>query len=426
MKRAALLAMSLLLMTVVVGAQDIPAITGSIAIIGSDHNVYIIDENGAERALTNDGDTSRRYQFPTWSTDGRLSFFCCDINFASAMFVEVYVATPDMTAAKLLYRATDEAYTYSYWSPANCSEGPACRDLAVLLARRASPFKVELIRQNGTSTTSRSIGSGSPFYFSWNQDGERMLWHRDNEKMTIFSSGDDTEVSVTDQTPNGFQAPAFSPVDDRAAVVVAESGGLTNALVILDGDEQVTLLEGIPAAIRSYANVMAFTWSPDGRYLAYRAINRFGASSLFVVDVDKGDLVATTGEVNVIAFFWSPDSSKLMYMTPTVASGDAFARPRLVSSQPIDNFYAWSLLNIETGASSAVTTFSPSASMLYVLAYFDQFAQSHRFWSPDSRYFLYSGLTDGGVTSVNILDTTDSATVPFTIADGELGVWSYQ
>jgi hypothetical protein len=64
--------------------------------------------------------------------------------------------------------------------------------------------------------------------------------------------------------------------------------------------------------------------------------------------------------------------------------------------------------------------------MLYLLAYFDQYSQSHQIWSPDSRYLVYGERVDGGGSSVKILDTSAEAPVPFTVADGEIGIWSYQ
>jgi hypothetical protein len=64
--------------------------------------------------------------------------------------------------------------------------------------------------------------------------------------------------------------------------------------------------------------------------------------------------------------------------------------------------------------------------MFYLLAFFDQFSQSHQLWSPDSRYIVYAEMIDGGESLVKILDTTADAFVPFTVAEGEIGIWSYQ
>lgn len=408
-----------------VRAQQAVGIIGHIAFIGADHNVYVIGENGEAVALSNDGSTERRYQFPTWATDGQLAFFCCDVNFSSHMSIETYVATPDLTAAKLLTTAADEAYTYSYWAPSACGDGPSCRDLAVLLARRGDSFRVDLIRVNGASVSSRVVGTGAPFYLSWNRDGQHLLWFRNNTEIALYDVETSTSSTYSTAIPGGMQAPAWSPADDRAAVILRDDSN-TNAVVILADQEQSVLLGGIPAEIRGSFNITAVGWSPDGRYLAYRLINRFGASPLFVLDSVDGTTVAATSDVNVVAFFWSPDSQHILYLTPRGVAGDANVQSSRIAYQAETPTFTWSILDIETSQSRELTSFVPTASMFYLLAFFDQFSQSHRVWSPDSRYIVYAETVDGGESLVKIIDTTADHFVPLTVAEGDIGIWSYQ
>lgn len=406
-------------------AQEPIDIVGQIAYIGADHNVYVIGSSGKAVALSNDGSTARRYQFPTWATDGQLAFFCCDVNFSSQMSIETYVATPDLTAAKLLNAEVDEAYTYSYWSPSACSEGPSCRDLALLLARRGDSFRVDLIRVNGATASARVVGTGAPFYLSWNRDGQRLLWFRNNTEIALYDVVTSASQAYSSAIPGGMQAPAWSPADDRAAVILRDDSGM-NALVILDDEQRNVLVSGIPAEIRGSFNITAVGWSPDGRYLAYRLINRFGASPLFVLDSVDGTTVAASSDSNVVAFFWSPDSQRILYLTPGSAAGDAEAKPVPVSYQSEIPAFKWSMLDVQAGQSREMVSFAPTASMFYLLAFFDQFSQSHRIWSPDSRYIVYAETIDGGESLVKILDTTADPFVPFTVAEGDIGIWSYQ
>ena len=406
-------------------AQEPIDIVGQIAYIGADHNVYVIGPSGEAVALSSDGSTARRYQFPTWATDGQLAFFCCDVNYASQMSIETYVASPDLTAAKLLSNAVDEAYTYSYWSPSACADGPSCRDLALLLARRGDSFRVDLIRVNGVTATSRVVGTGAPFYLSWNRDGQRLLWHRNNTEIALYDVEASASQAYSSAVPGGMQAPAWSPADDRAAVVLRDDSAM-NALVILDDEKQNVLVSGIPSEIRGSFNITAVGWSPDGRYLAYRLINRFGASPLFVLDAVDGTTVAATSDSNVVAFFWSPDSQRILYLTPSGSAGDAYAQPVRVSYQGSTPAFVWSVLDVQAGQSREIVSFVPTASMFYLLAFFDQFSQSHRIWSPDSRYIVYAETIDGGESLVKILDTTVDPFVPFTVAEGDIGIWSYQ
>lgn len=411
--------------TIASSAQEPLDIVGHIAFVGADHNVYVVGSDGHHVALSSDGSTGRRYQFPTWATDGRLAFFCCDVNFSSQMSIETYVASPDLTAAKLLSSSVDEAYTYSYWSPSPCSDGSTCRELALLLARRGDSFRVDLISVNDLSATARVVGTGAPYYFSWSRDGQRLLWYRNNAEIARYDVATGDSQTYQSAIPGGMQAPAWSPADDRAAVILRDDSD-TNAVVILDGEDQSVLLGGMPAEIRGSFNITAISWSPDGSYIAYRLINRFGASPLFVLDSVNGTTVAATTDINVVAFFWSPDGKRILYLTPGGAAGDADARSTRVSFQASTPAFTWSILDLETGQSHVLTSFTPTASMFYLLAFFDQFSQSHQLWSPDSRYIVYAEMIDGGESLVKILDTTTDAFVPFTVAEGDIGIWSYQ
>ncbi len=140
----------------------------------------------------------------------------------------------------------------------------------------------------------------------------------------------------------------------------------------------------------------------------------------------------------MIAFFWSPDSQSLAYVSPVrvreAGTFDASYHPADLN-RPVQQGefrLRWSVLNTDSGSSTVLSLFAPTDPLLYLLTYFDQFAQSHRLWSPDSRYLVYAernnsgngGQSPGGGT-VSILDTTAPDAVPFTVADGVLGIWSF-
>ena len=51
------------------------------------------------------------------------------------------------------------------------------------------------------------------------------------------------------------------------------------------------------------------------------------------------------------------------------------------------------------------------------------------FWSPDSRYLVYSEVieVDGGYTpQVSVIDVSQPASNPIKVADGVFGVWSFE
>ena len=84
------------------------------------------------------------------------------------------------------------------------------------------------------------------------------------------------------------------------------------------------------------------------------------------------------------------------------------------------------MLDVATGANRRLASFLPTSDMIYLLTYFDQFSQSHRVWSPDSQNLVYGELTADRQPVVTILSTSGTDSVPLTIAEGQIGVWSYE
>lgn len=397
------------------GQSTPPNFPGKIAYIGPDFNVYVYAEN-ANTALTDDATIQRHYQWPTWSNDGRLAYFCCDARFMlPPMRIETYISRNGLDSGKLIYAKEDEAFTYAYWSPSDCDEAAACRDLAVLLSRPNLPFKVEVIRDNSRTPSSKSVGSAAPFYFSWSPDGTRMVWQLNNRSLRLFDVDGDNEQSLVETPPGRMQAPQWSPVDDRVLVAALNADSETSDIILVDDGIATSLQEQVEG-------IIALSWSPDGRYIAYSVVSRQRGSVLVVVDSTSGEINSLARADVIPAFFWSPDSTQIAYVTPSIAGSAS------VSTTPAQNStlrLQWNVLNIETEVVQSLSTFAPTNDMLYLLTYFDQFAQSHRLWSPDSRYIVYGESLENGEESVTILDTDSASGVTYSIASGSIGIWSY-
>jgi TolB protein len=86
---------------------------------------------------------------------------------------------------------------------------------------------------------------------------------------------------------------------------------------------------------------------------------------------------------------------------------------------------AWSVIDIPTGSTRRYGSWLPTREMVYLLSFFDQFSQSHRIWSPDSRYLVFSETNADNRSSISLLDTTQADSVPLSIADGLIAIWSY-
>jgi TolB protein len=132
----------------------------------------------------------------------------------------------------------------------------------------------------------------------------------------------------------------------------------------------------------------------------------------------------------VLAFFWSPNSERIAYITlaNTPGSFNAFdsksAWLKTLAQGQIPRL-VWSVFDVRTEETRRYGAFVPTREMIYLLSFYDQFAQSHRLWSPNSTHLVYGEVSPDGQSFVSILDTTRAVSVPLNIADGVIGIWSF-
>lgn len=402
----------------------LPDIPGHIAYIGFDQNVHLLDlEQNARVQLTSDAGvtsrTARLYQWPTWSNDGRLAYFGTTITSAGSIALDVLITSDAEVPAVAAYSATDISFTYAAWSPRNCTESESCRDLAVLISdSEIEAFRVTVVRDD-SEDNSFSAGTGAPFYFSWSPNGQSMVLHRDNSRVDTFDVSS-REERVISRFVGTFFAPAWSPVDDRILIAVpGDSEGSSDLAIVSDGSST-----SVTSIVEDVGNPVSFSWSPDGNRIAYLD----GVGTLFVVDAVSGELTAGSLASGTLAFFWSPNSQHIAYVSlatrdPGTFSAKATEPGRVLQTVPGLN---WSILDVESGVVRRYGSFQPTREMAYLLTYFDQFSQSHRIWSPDSRHIVYGELTASGAPVINVLDALQATTLPLAVAEGVVGVWSFE
>ncbi|MBI5961393.1 MAG: hypothetical protein HY866_21820 [Chloroflexi bacterium] len=394
--------------------RALPASSGKIAISGADGNIHLYDvDSKVLTPLTSDAVPGRKiYNWPTWSTDGHLAYFGVDLDHNPPYQLGIFVQPPG-GAPEQVYTADDESFTYAYWSPADCPVGK-CRDLAVLYTASGGDLAVRRVRSlnGGTDFSVDDIGAGSPFYWDWSPDGQAMIWARFGYQLELYDVASAEIVQTYSEQLGTQRAVDWSPIDNRLLAAVA-ADNRTSDLTVFDGDQRQILAAGLDG-------IISFEWSPDGSYVAY-ADDDLG--NLYIVDSHTGVQTAAVAG-SVVGFFWSPDSSKIAYITITreETNDNTAAKP---SAQQGELVIRWNVYNADTKSNNRLAEFLPTQSMIYYLQFYDQFARSHRLWSPDSRYIVYAESTRERYSIVSLQDTRDPGAAPQTIMEGNFGVFSW-
>lgn len=405
-------------------AQDATIYTGHIAFIGTDGNVYLFDPNSSQPVpLTTDATVTpslaRLYEWPTWSVDGRLAYFETTVE-DNNLNLDVHISSDGRTPGDIRYSVENTAFTYAAWSPGSCMDADRCRDLAMLLSPAgADGFAVRLLRDVTPDETASitEIGTGAPFYFSWSPDGLRMVWQRNNARVDIYDVMDTAISSTLTRQSGQFFAPAWSSVDDRVLYGAANPQGTTDLTIAVpvDSNSQVGRI-----TVPGLNGPISFAWSPDGNHIAYTD----ATGSLTVIDAVTDQAITRTIP-GVGAFFWSPDSQALALVMME-------QQPALFNVKPAQRIMQengqlqWAVLNVPTDSLQSYSTFIPTRQMAYLLTYFDQFASSHRVWSPDSRHLIYAEQLSTAESVIAVLDVTNTASIPLAIAEGVIGIWSFE
>jgi TolB protein len=416
-----------------VGAGQIP---GKVAFVGLDHQIYLVDPNGgAAQALTR-GDAGRmanasgpivavtdvqsqqpaasdqHFSWPTWSPDGQ-TLLVTGVTTAvggvpqQAGVYRLDVAHPGTVSP--LYENREHGPIYLYYSPTG-------EDVAVLLLESGA-IGLALLRVSDGALY--RVGLGFPYYFSWRRDGEAIVTHTGGSPEPDHTAevslidvksahGGNPEVTKLSDKPVQFRAPSWSPDGSRVAYAVARREGHGAMLVVRSKDGQERELSPVSSRV-------VFTWAPDGKTLAVAEATTpdnllFGGINLVrVADGHRETLYA--GPVG--AFFWSPDASQVLVAAPEFDSGE----------------WRWEVVNRSTREVRHIARFFPTPEFQFMTSYFDQFAQSHQLWAPDSRHFVYFGYPTTAhdesqpVPATIWIGDTKTAKVR-RVADGRAAFWS--
>jgi len=286
------------------------------------------------------------------------------------------------------------------------------------------------------------LATGSPFYWQWTDDAQRLFIH-------TGYAGADARLEILDATgveeghsvarPGFFQSPGISP-SGRYLAYAEEVNGESSQLVIADRQADSFQTERHPGQV-------AFSWSPRDDLLAVIS-EETGAGHFYgplrLVDA-RTEEVRLLARETVIAFFWSADGGRIAAFTlhersddvqvtvsdPSVPDGTANkTQGNDLSSRakPIQQLQTPTLgliiIDVETGSTQILRHFQPSqAFATQFLPFFDQYALSHQIWSPDSLSLVIPENVDG---QDGILILPVAGDEPRQLTAGDMPVWSHQ
>ncbi len=385
---------------------------------GANNRLAVID---GERLYTIDPDGQRqviiepRGNVPTgaliWTRDGQRLVYAQTLGPDS----QLISVRPDGSDPLIVFQS-DRVKVPFYLNGA-----PDDRHIAFLIADTTRGLDLQVAALDQTDSA-RSVAKGQPNYVSWSPDGQALLLHiggiASNAFIGTYRLGDDQPITL-ESSPGEFQTPLWSSDDQH---LYARSEGAQGELISQSDTTTRTLT--------TFDSGIVFSASPDGEYVAY-ALSTPSSFLYNTLTVVKRDGTAATAieRGDVMAFFWSPDGHQLAYLTGALVSpgpvgrAGGLAAPRRQSSQSLQT--TWHVIDMVTGQHQVLTTFEPNESFLYLIQYFDQFAQSIALWSPDSRSLVYTGTPFGRSNGVYVVDTQAANPQAVYVGSGDFAIWSW-
>lgn len=386
----------------------LPDDTGAVnrlVVQAADGNIYTVNPDGSDTiALTDDASRTHVYQQPTWSpTADRIAWAEIDVDGDQPRSALV-TARPDgsgTTRADTRFPAF-----YLSWSP----DGSRL----AYLSNWDSGLALNVLDVDGGGTEVDMLEQGQPLYFSWAPDGRQLFAHIDASRLTFFTI--DGEQRPLEADPAPFPAPQWSA--DGSRLVYAVDTEDEQHLVVTDdaGTDRVR--------ITSFDGSIAFALSPDGTRLAYvetqRSVGTNAFGPLFLTDLET-NATRELSRVPVLAFFWSPDGRYLLFLRP---AENQEPEPEAISTERQEDelWLRWDVWNGER--TYPLSRFVPSTVYLRdYLRFFDQYARSMTPWAPDSSAFVYTGRTPDGTEGVWV-HPVDEGSTPTFLTEGVYAAWS--
>lgn len=384
-----------------------------LAVIDGDQ-IYTVDPDGSKR-LNLDHNGSVPTAALIWSHDGQHLIFS-ETGRGQGRLIS---AQPDGQAPRVLYE-TDQLS-----APFYMNGSPDDRFVAFLVPSAANAMELQ-VAQTDQPHSARLAVPGQPNYASWSPDSQALVVHIGSNRADAFVGTytlSDTEPNKIETNPAAFQAPVWSPAGPAAQRwVYARQRGSQGELVMNT--------DGRVESLASFEGGIAFALAPDGQHAAYTisTADSFLYRGLTVVDL-AGHSSQTIYKGDLVGFFWSPDGQKIAYLTGALVEPSSIGRAGGLASPPVQQTrrtlqLTWHVIDLASGQTLDLSTFQPTEAFVYLITYFDQFAQSIAVWSPDSRSLVYTGTPLVGGRGVYVIETQPKSAPRFA-GTGDFAIWSW-
>ncbi len=421
------------------------------------NDIVFVDLKGQLGTIRHDGANLQQitapdisFQFPAWSPNGQ--WIAATGRTATGVGVYTVAAQPSGDDPLTLYESSEQIPFYLYWRPDN---------QAVTFIANHPTEGLGFYTASLSAYSSRLLRTGQPCFWDWTPQGDQILLHtgansENAELMFIDPDGDPFSQKNIAQ-PGLFQAPGIS--SDGEFWAFASSDWM--------GNQQIVVHNSVGEVARAaYDGATAFNWNPAGRQIAFIApnspIQRY-YGSLRVLNVEDGQ-IELVSDGTILAFFWSPDGEHLLYFTVSDDSpetSELITPPQQYSRngttgtngvyrngngshataslheslglyeiptrhrQVPGTLYldAW-LVNVKSKRRRRLLTFEPFNLFInQFLPFFDQYALSHRIWSPDSQAIVLP-VVDEETIQVMVLPIDGRPAQAIT--EGALAFWRWQ
>lgn len=402
------------------------------------NRIAYINPHGQLATIKPDGRDSRvlagqqhNFQFPAWSPDGAYLAAIGSDRIGGGIFVTTDQEDPG--EPDILYYSASHLPIYFYWAPDS-------RRISFIANQPQGGIGLHLV--SVAEKHSRLLATGQPLFWHWAPDGRQIFIHSGlnmpQARLNLIDLNQNNAGENIAQ-PGLFQTPGISSSSRFWAF--AEMDVFDNGQLIIR-DQQGRSQMAVP-----HEGAIAFSWSPSGDQLAFISpgypVQRF-YGPLQLVDPDA-QRVQPLVEETVLAFFWAPNGRQIAYFTLVDVPGEDEVPTSVPASSGRSNgiyrsgnirsqsgssdlqfslyLHLWSV-EVATGRRQKLATFEPAPHFInQFLPFFDQYALSHRLWSPGSDALIIPA-SQGRTAQIIIIPADGGPAQP--IAEGSMAFWSWQ